>query len=75
MWYAMCVSHCTVCSDVRYFIFYILYFIVHTMKLMHIGSELIRSVCVHTECALTTIRTECAFDQFTSIGGLKLVCR
>ena len=31
---------------------------VHTMKVMRIGSELIRIVCVHTECALTAIRFE-----------------
>ena len=41
------------------------------MKVMHIGSELIHIVCVHTECALTAIRIECAFGQSTSIGGLK----
>ena len=41
---------------------------------MHIGSELIHIVCVHTECALTAIRIECAFDQSTSIGGLKTNC-
>ena len=46
---------------------------VHTMKVMRIGSELIRIVCVHTECALTAIRIECAFSQSTSIGGLKPV--
>ena len=40
---------------------------------MCIESELIRIVCVHTECALTTIRVECAFGQSTSIGGLKPV--
>ena len=44
------------------------------MKVMHIGSELIRIVCVHTECALTAIRIECAFGQSTSIGGLKANC-
>ena len=43
------------------------------MKVMRIGGELIRIVCVHTECALTAIRIECAFDQSTSIGGLKPV--
>ena len=37
---------------------------VHTMKVMHIESELIRIVCIHTECA---------FGQSTSIGGLKPV--
>ena len=46
---------------------------VHTMMVMHIGSELIRIVCVHTECALTAICIECAFSQSTSIGSLKLV--
>ena len=46
---------------------------VHTMKVMCIGSELIHIVCVHTECALTAIRIECAFNQSTSIGGLKPV--
>ena len=46
---------------------------VHTMKIMRIGSELIRIVSVHTECALTAIRIECAFSQSTSIGGLKPV--
>ena len=40
------------------------------MKVMRIGGELIRIVCVHTECALTAIR---AFGQSTSIGGLKPV--
>ena len=44
---------------------------VHTMKVMRIGSELIRIVCVHTECALTAICTECAFGQSTFISGLK----
>ena len=44
---------------------------VHTMKVMRIGSELIHIVCVHTECALTAIRIECALGQSTSIGGLK----
>ena len=43
------------------------------MKVMHIGGELIRIVCVHTECALTAVRIECAFGQSTSIGGLKPV--
>ena len=38
---------------------------VHTMKVMHIGSELIRIVCIHTECT---------FGQSTSIGGLKANC-
>ena len=42
------------------------------MKVMRIGSKLIRIVCVHTECALTAIRIECIFGQSTSIGGLKL---
>ena len=46
---------------------------VHTMKVMHNGSKLIRIVCVHTECALTAIRIKCAFSQSTSIGGLKPV--
>ena len=45
--------------------------LVHTMKIMHIESELIRITCVHTECALTAICIECAFSQSTSIGGLK----
>ena len=44
------------------------------MKVMRIGSELIRIVCVHTECALTTIHIEYAFGQSTSIGGLKANC-
>ena len=43
-------------------------------KLIRIGSKLIRIVCVHTECALTAIRIECAFSQSTSIGGLKANC-
>ena len=43
---------------------------VHSMKVMRIGGELIRIVCVHNECALTAIR---AFCQSTSIGGLKPV--
>ena len=47
---------------------------VHTMKVMHIGSELICIVCVHTECALTAICIEFAFGQSTSIGGLKANC-
>ena len=46
---------------------------VHTMKVMRIGSELIRIACIHTECALTAIRIECASSQSTSIGGLKPV--
>ena len=41
---------------------------------MRIGSELIRIVCVHTECSLTAIRIECAFGQSTSIDGLKANC-
>ena len=45
------------------------------MKVMHIEGELIRIVCICTECALTAIRIECAFSQSTSIGGLKLVWR
>ena len=44
------------------------------MKIMSSGSELIRIVSVHTECALTAIRIECAFGQSTSIGGLKANC-
>ena len=44
------------------------------MKIMHIESELMHIVCVHTECTLTTIRTECAFSHSTSIGGLKVNC-
>ena len=44
------------------------------MKVMHIGNEIIHIVCVHTECALTAIRIECAFGQSTSIGGLKANC-
>ena len=43
------------------------------MKVMRIGGESIRIVCVHTECALTAIRIECAFGQSTSIGGFKPV--
>ena len=46
---------------------------VHTMKVMRIESELIRIACVHTECALTAIRIQCAFTQSTSRGGLKPV--
>ena len=46
---------------------------VHTMKVMCIESELFCIVCVHTECALTITRIECAFSQSTSIDGLKLV--
>ena len=42
---------------------------------MHTGTKLICIVCVHTECALTAIRIECAFSQSTSIGGLKSVWR
>ena len=41
---------------------------------MCIGSELIRIVCVHTECALAAIYIKCAFSQSTSIGGLKADC-
>ena len=44
------------------------------MKVMCIESELIHIVCIHTECALTAIRIECAFGQSTSIGGLKANC-
>ena len=43
------------------------------MKIMCIGSELIRIVCIHTECALTAIRFECAFSQSTSIDDFKPV--
>ena len=43
------------------------------MKIMCIESELICITCVHTECALIAIHIECAFSQFTSIGGLKPV--
>ena len=43
------------------------------MKVMRIGRELICIVCIHAECALTTIRIECAFGQSTSIDGLKPV--
>ena len=43
------------------------------MKIMRIESELIRTTCVHTECALTAILIECAFSQSTFIGGLKPV--
>ena len=46
---------------------------VHTMKVMHIGRELICIACVHTECALTAICIEFALSQSTSIGGLKPV--
>ena len=42
------------------------------MKVMHIGSKLIHIVCIYTECALITIRIECAFHH--SIGGLKANC-
>ena len=51
---------------------------VHTMKIMCIESKLIHIISVHTNnCALTTIRIECSFDQSTSIGagGLKPVWR
>ena len=41
---------------------------------MHIGSESIRIVCVHTECALTAIHIKCTFGQSTSRGGLKVNC-
>ena len=41
---------------------------VHTMKIMHIESKLIHITCVHTECALTTIRIECTFSQSTSMN-------
>ena len=47
------------------------------MKVMHIKSELIRIACVHTECAVTSIRIQCAFTQSTSIhfhSGLKPYC-
>ena len=44
------------------------------MKVMRIGGELIHIVCVHTECALTAVRIECAFGQSTSIGSLKANC-
>ena len=44
------------------------------MKVMRIGSELIRIVCIHTKCVLTAIRIECTFNQSTSIGGLKANC-
>ena len=48
---------------------YGIYRLVHTMKntmkvmhigskLIHIGSKLIHIVCVHTECALTTIQID-----------------
>ena len=43
------------------------------MKVMRIGRELIRIVCVHTEWALTEIYIECAFGHSTYIGGMKLV--
>ena len=41
---------------------------------MCIGSKLIRIVCVHTKCTLTTICIECTFNRSTSIGGLKVNC-
>ena len=44
---------------------------VHTTKIMRIKCKLIRIVTVHTKCALTAIRFEIAFNQSTSIGGLK----
>ena len=44
------------------------------MKVMRIGGKLICIVCVHIECALTTIHIECTFGQSTSIGGLKANC-
>ena len=47
------------------------------MKAMRIGGKLIRIVCIHTECALTAIRIECAFGQSTSKvveAGLKANC-
>ena len=40
-------------------------------KVIHIGSELIHIVCIHTGCALTTIHTECAFGQSSSIGSFE----
>ena len=43
------------------------------MKVMCIESELIRIVCVNTECTLTATCIECAFSQSTFIGGLKPV--
>ena len=33
------------------------------MKIMFTGSELIPIICIYTECALATIRIECAFSQ------------
>ena len=39
---------------------------------MHTESKLIHIVCVHNECALTSIHFDCAFSQSTSTGGLKL---
>ena len=42
------------------------------MKIICIGSKLICIVCIHTECALSTIHIERAF---TFIGGLKPVWR
>ena len=57
----------------KYILIYLHLSLVHTMKVMRIGSELICVVCVHTECALTAIRIECTFSQSTSIGGLKPV--
>ena len=47
--------------------------LVYTTKIMHIGSELICTVYVGTEFALTAIHFEFAFSQSTSIGGLKPV--
>ena len=63
---------CVIDQEVASYKLYI-YRRVHTMKVMRIGSELIRIACVHIECALTAIRIEFALSQSTSIGGLKPV--
>ena len=47
---------------------------VHTMKVMRIGSELIRIACVHTECALTAIRFESIHFHRWFETGLKRYC-
>ena len=66
-----CDNSCALCKPVRFSKEVNRH--VYTVKVMRIGSELIRIVCVHTECALTAIRIECAFGQSTFIGGLKPV--
>ena len=58
--HVFCRIQCIVTSILRH---------VHIIKIMHIGSELIRIFCVHTECSLTTVCTECSFSQSIAIGG------